>query len=404
MWEALKNQGYSYSSFEDADVVVLNACTVTQSAERDIRRFISKVRRKNPKAKIVLTGCHAQVYPERNFGCDLVLGQKEKFLIADFLAKKGVYVARLEDDGIPDIFLFEPQSSGRTRFFLKIQDGCDKFCTYCIVPYARGKPRSQSASRIIQIMEELKKKGFNEVVLSGIEIASYYDPVANLDLKGLLRVLEEVETPKRIRLSSVDPLYVDREFIDILASSKKIAKSIHLPIQSGADAILKRMGRKYTAENVAEVVRELKARVDNIGIGADIIVGFPKEGESEFEETRKFIESLELSYLHVFPFSPREKTVAFNMEDKIDEEVKRKRVKIMKELDRKIRTSFYEKNIGRKLTILTEKKVYYHCYMRGFSENYIPVLVKYDSSCVNQFLDVTIVSIKDGKVFGSIVN
>ncbi len=402
--ENLKKEGHLPASFEEADLFIVNACTVTESAERDGKRFIRKVREKKPDAKIILTGCHAQVYPERNFGAELVLGQKEKFQIVNFLDRSGTYVSELNDGELYDWPIGLSTYQKRTRFFLKIQDGCDRFCSYCVVPYARGKPKSRSVNQILNLMGELKDLGIKEVVLSGIEISLYHDPTCGLDLKGLLRLLEEAKTPERIRLSSVDPLYVDSEFINIMASSKKITPSIHLSVQSASDVILERMGRKYNRSYLEEVIQELKAKVKNIGIGMDIIVGFPGEGEAEFLETLKFVESMDIYYLHVFPFSSREKTFASRMDRMVDEVVKRKRVKIMKDLDRRCRLSFFEKNLGKRLSVLPENKVSQEGYMKGFSENYIPVFIPYDSRLIQQLVSVCVSEIKDGRVFGVVLS
>lgn len=396
----LQEAGFTPSDSEDADIVVINACTVTENAEKDTKRVILRTRRRNRKAKVILAGCHPQVYPEKNFGAELVLGQNEKFNIVDYIEKVGVFVGELENDGyFKDKsygFSFEP----RTRFFLKIQDGCDKLCSYCIVPFARGKPKSMPVEEIIKIMRDLKKEGTKEVVLSGIEIASYYDPVPRLDFKGLLRLLEKSETPERIRLSSVDPLYIDSEFIGILSSSKKLARSLHIPLQSGCNSILEKMGRRYKAEEVKDVIEELKFKIEDIGIGLDVIVGFPGEGESEFNETVRFIESLGIYYLHIFPFSPREKTLASKMTGFVEDSVKRKRVHVLKEIDKRNRLLFYEKYIGQVLKILPEKKIYQGGYMKGFSDNYIPVFLPHELDLVNHFIDVLITDVKGGRVFG----
>jgi threonylcarbamoyladenosine tRNA methylthiotransferase MtaB len=399
MDEKMKEAGFTRSNPESADIVIINACTVTESAERDLRRYISRIRRTNNKAKIVLAGCHAQAYPEKNFGADLMLGQKEKFEIVNYLHGAGTFVDEEIDgflDEIPSHFSLGP----RTRFFLKIQDGCDKYCAYCIVPFARGKPRSRPVQEILKIMRELKEKGIKEVVISGIEIASYYDGFQRTDLKGLLKILEESDTPSRIRLSSIDPLFIDQEFISIFSSSKKLARSLHIPLQSGCDSILQAMGRKYEAEIVKDIIEELKKKVEGIGIGLDIIVGFPGEGEREFLETLRFIESLDVYYLHIFPFSPRHRTLASKMADQIGDEERKRRVKMLKEIDKRKRLAFYERHLGRILNVVPEKKVYEGGYVRGFSENYIPVFIPSEDGIINRLFEVKVREIKGGKVFG----
>ncbi|MDW8002483.1 MAG: tRNA (N(6)-L-threonylcarbamoyladenosine(37)-C(2))-methylthiotransferase MtaB [Deltaproteobacteria bacterium] len=397
--EKLKKIGCQAERAEEAEIIIVNACTVTESAERDAKRLISRIRRAKSGVKIILTGCHPQVYPQKNFGSDLVLGQKERFDITSYLDKEGIFVSELDD------YLLErlPSDFGltdKTRFFLKIQDGCDMYCTYCVVPYARGRPRSRPLDEILRFMAELKKRGVKEVVLSGIEIASYRDPESGIDLKGLLRILEVSETPERIRLSSCDPLYIDSEFITILESSRKLARSIHIPLQSGSDSVLERMGRKYKSGHIKEILGELKRKIPNIGIGLDVIAGFPGETESEFTETLRFIEALDVYYLHVFPFSPRENTEASKMPNLVDEKIKKERVRVLKELDRRMRLRFYMKHLGLRLEILPEKKIYRGHYMKGLSDNYIPVLIPYEGRLVNEFTYVVPKEIKEGKLIG----
>ena len=262
----LREKGFAPGPVAAADFVIVNACTLTAGAERDARRFINRARTLNRKAVVVLAGCHGQAYPDTALGADIVLGHEEKFRVDEFLTEKGSFVSNtrifpMEDapvNGLP---------SGRTRVFLKVQDGCDNFCAYCVVPIARGKPRSRPVEEINRVMKSFRERGIKEVVLTGIELASFSDPLSGTDFKGLLRVLEEADTPPRLRISSIDPLYVDDEFIGIIASSAKIARSLHIPLQSGSNPVLERMGRRYTSEFVGEVLDKLKSRIDAVGIG-----------------------------------------------------------------------------------------------------------------------------------------
>lgn len=397
----LRERGFVPSSPEAADFVIINACTVTEGAERELRRIISRIRRlPGSKKKIVITGCHAQVYPFKDYGAELVLGQREKFSINDLLSKNGRFVGDIGDsiDEIPSMRFLGP----RTRFFFKIQDGCDRFCTYCVVPYARGVPRSRPLSEILEFLRELKDLNVKEVVLCGIEIASYRDPVRGYDLKRLLEILEDSETPERIRLSSIDPLFIDEEFIRILSKSKKICRSIHIPLQSASDRILSRMGRSYRSSEVREILDELDSKVEGIGIGLDIICGFPGESEDDFLQTLKFVESSPVYYLHVFPFSPREGVEAARFGSKVDEAEKKRRVRILRELDRKLRERFFTRHIGQRLEVLLEKKVYDGSLLKGYTSNYIPVHVPYSSHIVNELVDVEIERVIGGKVLGRI--
>jgi threonylcarbamoyladenosine tRNA methylthiotransferase MtaB len=398
----LKQAGLSNSSLKEADVVVINACTLTGGAERDIRRFISRARRENEGARVILTGCHGQVYPERAFGADLVLGQEEKFHLTEFLGKSGVFrsekgtsfLEKVHVDGLP---------VGKTRFFLKIQDGCHNFCSYCIVPFARGNPRSRPAREIMEIMKSLKEKGVKEVVLTGIEISAYRDPSTGMDLRALLTTLAEAETPPRIRMSSIDPLFIDDEFIEIMAGSEKIMKSLHIPLQSGSDDILERMGRHYTREFMRDLIERLTTRIPHIGIGLDVIVGFPGEDEGRFNETMRFLESANIYYLHVFPFSARIGTKAAEMEGKVPETEKKERVRLLRNLDVAKRQAFYRCFIGSKMQIIPEGKIYKGKYMRGYSDNYLPLYLPYEKKLENCLLEVTIEAIEDGLLLGSVI-
>ena len=305
----LMKKGYEPAAMAQADVIIVNACTVTEGAVRDLRRFCNHARRRNPDATLVLAGCHAQVYPGEGFGAHLVLGQAEKFRIDEFLGRTGVYV---EGGGTPawDASREGVPLEGKTRAFLKIQDGCDKYCAYCIVPYARGAPRSRPWEDIAAAMGVLEGRKVPEVVLTGIEIGSYRDPASGMDFVDLMERLEDERTPPRIRISSIDPAVLDERFIGAMARSRKLARSLHLPVQSGSDRILERMGRRHSTQQIARTIEMLRTLMADVGIGMDIITGFPGEGEEEFSETVQFVESVPVYYLHVFPFSPRPGTAA----------------------------------------------------------------------------------------------
>ena len=405
MKNKLKDAGLTLSSLLHADFIIINACTVTEGAERDIRRFINRCRRMNKTGKIILAGCHPQAYPGSTFGADIILGQNEKFDVEKFLEEKGCFVESKGEfslEGIPAIT--GELQEGKTRFFFKIQDGCDKFCSYCIVPYARGIPRSRPAGEVREFLRDLKEKGIKEVVLTGIEISAYHDPVTGSGLKGLLRTLENHETPERIRLSSIDPLYIDSDFIDIVASSKKITKSLHIPLQSGSDRILALMKRNYTQAYIRKILERLNRKIPDIGIGMDVITGFPTEDEKAFEETCRFLESIDIYYLHVFPFSVRAGTEASLMEGSVTESAKKQRVHELKGLDTKKRQAFYQRFTGANVLIIPEGKLYKGLYMRGYTDNYIPVHIPCEKTLENKLVKVKITGMNDGLVMGRTVN
>ena len=395
----LRQAGLVASSMSRADVIVINACSLTGRAETDARQFVLRSRRTNPGAKVALVGCHAQAYPDRAFGADLVLGQGEKFDFTRYLSGTGRFVSETRKFGVEKA----PAENGRkerTRFFFKVQDGCDRFCTYCVVPYARGNSRSRPASEIAAFMTGLKGQGVKEVVLTGIDLGTYHDPALGGGLNELLLFLEDLDTPPRLRLSSVDPRCLDDDFISLLARSRKLAKSIHIPVQSGSDRILRAMGRGYDAAFITDVVAELVRRVGNIGIGIDLMAGFPGEDEEAFNETCDLAETLEVSYFHVFPYSEREGTKASAFPGKVAEAAKRARVAALKRMDARKREAFAMRHLGERVRIIPEGKLYGGRLMRGFSDNYLPVYIPYEKTLENNLVEVTIRGMEGSRVIG----
>jgi len=395
----LREAGCTQGSMPAADIIIVNACSLTGRAETDARRFIMRARRVNGRARIALVGCHAQAYRDRGLTAELILGQKEKFDPGLYLSDKGCIVS----DGRTFPLERAPvdaRERDRTRFFFKIQDGCNKFCSYCVVPRARGAGRSRPVDEIANFLAALRGKGVKEVVLTGIDLAAYRDPLTGADLKGLLRLLETLDSPARIRLSSVDPAFIDDEFIAIMAASSKIAGSIHIPVQSGCDAILRSMGRHHDSNLVSDVVGRLVTRVEGIGIGMDIMVGFPGEDEEAFLRTYSFIEKLPVSYLHVFPFSERAGTKACSLPGKVGEAVKRERVRRLKQLDARKREAFARRFIGTRLRVIPEAKVHPGRMVKGFSDNYLPVYLPYEKTLENNLVEVTIEGMEGTRLMG----
>lgn len=395
----LKEAGHTVGPANEADFIVINACTLTDGAERDIRRFINVSRRENGSVSIILAGCHGQVYPDCAFGADVVLGQNEKFRVADFLDKKGVFVGSLSDTPMEG-FQIDTLPKGRTRFFLKIQDGCDRFCSYCIVPYARGNPRSRPAEETMRIMKDLREKGVLEVVLTGIEISAYHDPVSGMKLADLLNAFEKGDTPPRIRMSSVDPTFINDDFIEFMAKSVKLMKSIHIPLQSGSDDVLLNMGRGYKSSYVKDITEKLIRRIPSVGIGFDVITGFPGEDGKRFMETVHFLQQIPVYYLHVFPFSMRAGTRAAAMKETVTPGEKRERVRFLRQIDGMKRTVFYNRFIGTETDVILENKLYKGQYMRGYTENYIPVHIPYDRRLENRLMRVVMERIEEGMLIG----
>ncbi len=397
----LQGAGYAPAGADLADLVVINACTVTEGAVRDIRRFINRVRRENPGAKVVLAGCHPQAYPDNTFGADLVLGQAEKLSPDQYARAAGIFVGPRESlamDKAPE----DAAMAGKTRFFFKIQDGCDRFCSYCVVPYARGKPRSRPLAEMLRTMETLRDRGMQEVVLTGIEISAWHDPETGAGLTELIAILEDAPTPPRIRLSSIDPLMFDTAFIEAAASSRKLARSFHIPLQSASDPVLAAMRRPYRQKDVRQILDRILARMPDAGIGMDVIAGFPGEGEDLFEETRAFLESCPVYYLHVFPYSLRPGTAAALMEDMVPQGTRKARVRVLRQIDVRKRDAFHHRFTGSRVRIIPEGKRCLGRYMRGYTDNYMPVHIPYDRRLENRMVEVRINKVEAGIVLGEI--
>lgn len=382
----LEERGYHLVPFEEgADITIINTCCVTHRADFESRQMVRRALRTNPKSLIIVSGCYSQVEPEafaHMEGVNYLVGNREKNHIPDLLPMmvKGelpqIQVSDIQEEKLfSDISLYTFHH--HTRAFLKIQDGCNARCSYCIVPHARGPSRSLPPARVIEHMRVLKERGFKEVVLTGIHIGSYgLDLPSPFALEKLLQRLEIEDTPHRIRLSSIEPLDFSPNLISILSQSGKVCPHLHIPIQSGDDEILKMMNRNYDHALLSGLIQDLHGRIPEVSIGADVIVGFPGETEERFKNTFKLIESLPLSYLHVFPFSKRKGTPAAQFLKRMDEKTIKQRAERMRELGREKRRSFYRRFLHQELKVLVEdRKEKGQGGWRGFSQNYIPVLL-----------------------------
>ncbi|HMK74967.1 MAG TPA: tRNA (N(6)-L-threonylcarbamoyladenosine(37)-C(2))-methylthiotransferase MtaB [Thermodesulfobacteriota bacterium] len=386
LMDALEQRGYALVPFEGgADVAIINTCTVTHRADFQSRQTVRRALRSNPNSLIIVTGCYPQVEPDAFLemkGALYLLGNKEKNQIPDLLPlmQKGEY-PRVRVGDIQKEAPFSETSlhsfHRHTRAFLKIQDGCNGRCTYCIVPHARGRSRSLQPQRVIGNLKVLKEKGFREVVLTGIHLGAYgldFDPP--FPLERLIGQLEKEETPDRIRLSSIEPGDFSPELIRTLSQSGKICPHLHISIQSGDDEILEKMNRGYNRSYLSDLIRELHLRIPHLSVGADVIVGFPGETEEKFKHTYEFVESLPFSYLHVFPFSRRKGTPAFQFPQRVDEREIKKRAEAMRELGKQKRLAFYRQFLDQELSVLIEdRKEKSTGRWKGLSRNYVPVLL-----------------------------
>jgi threonylcarbamoyladenosine tRNA methylthiotransferase MtaB len=384
--DALEQKGYALIPFEEgADITIINTCTVTHRADFQSRQMVRRAFRSNPNSLIIVTGCYPQVEPDAFIKMKEVrylLGNGEKNQIPDLLPlmQKGEF-PRVQVGDIQKETLFSetPFHSfhRHTRAFLKIQDGCNAYCSYCIVPHARGRSRSLHPERVVENLKIFKEKGFKEVVLTGIHLGAYgLDLNPPFPLEKLIGQLEEEETPYRIRLTSIEPGDFSPELIFTLSQSNKICPHLHIPIQSGDDEILKKMNRGYNHSFLSDLIQELHLRIPRLSIGADVIVGFPGETEEKFQHTYGLVESLPFSYLHVFPFSRRKGTPVSQFPKGVDEEAIKKRAESMRELGKQKRQVFYRQFLNQELSVLVEdRKEKETGRWKGLSRNYIPVLI-----------------------------
>jgi len=398
--------GYSVVNFgKQADISIVNTCVVTQRAEFKSRQTIRRAIKYSPQAFIIVVGCYAQINDEdvsRIPGVNMILGSEEKFKVLDFLNglnKTGKVFIKKSSSSCG---FYKEEGNGystdRTRAFLKVQDGCNYYCSYCIVPYARGESRSRSISNIINQATNLTNSGFKEIVLTGVNLAEYYD---DCNLTSLVKKLININNVPRIRLSSIEVNKIDDEFIDLITGSEKICKHLHIPLQSGDSKILSLMKRKYTPEYYKRKIDKIVKKIPEIGIGTDVIVGFPGEKRENFENTLKFVKELPFSYIHVFGFSPRSGTKAENLPDNVNHEEIKERSQILRYIAKEKKKSFLHKNVGRIEEVVFESKE--EKIFSGFSSNYIRVKCK-GEDLRNKLKRVKIVKSEDLYVNGEILN
>lgn len=392
---SLEESGFQMSSdYEKADYFVINTCSVTDNADQKCRKLIRDFKKSNLNSKIIILGCYAQLKPEEIQsieGVDLVLGAGDKFRLSEFL--KGL---EMNQPGIPqrkdinEIKEFFPSYSlgERTRSFLKVQDGCDYSCTFCTIPLARGKSRNGSIKDIVNDALILGEKGIQEIVLTGVNIGDFGKTTGESFFQ-LIKCLDEVESIARFRISSIEPNLLTPEIIEFVAGSKRFMPHFHIPLQSGSNTILGLMRRRYRAETYKEKIKEIHSLMPNPGIGVDVIVGFPGETETEFMETYQFLESLEISYLHVFSYSERENTLAKSMEGKVKPQIKSQRSALLHDLSEAKSEEFARKNLGRILPILFER-VPKDGKMKGFSPNYIQLENPFNSEWINRIVPIQV--------------
>ena len=374
---------------ENADICVINTCSVTDLADKKCRQAIRRISKQHPNAFVVVTGCYAQLKPEEVAhieGVDLVLGAEQKLDILYYLndLHKTDADGEIHTSASKDIRTFTPSCSAddRTRHFLKVQDGCDYFCSYCTIPFARGRSRNGSIESLVKQAEEVAAQGGKEIVLTGVNIGDFGKTTGETFI-DLIRALDEVEGIERYRISSIEPNLITDEAIDFVAGSKRFAPHFHIPLQSGSDDVLKLMRRRYDTALFRHKIEKIKSILPDAFIGVDVIVGTRGETDAYFEDARRFIESLDVTQLHVFSYSERPGTQALKIDYVVDPKVKHIRSQILLDLSEKKLQAFYEAHIGREAKVLFEhtKK---DGMMHGFTENYIKVETPYDASLINE--------------------
>ena len=398
----------SFDKEEKNDIYVINTCSVTNMSDRKSRQLIRKCIRENEDAVIIVTGCYAQGSPDEISqikGVTAVIGNSEKEKIVE-IAKEIIQKKekkKLVNNEVTGGFSFPALASyqEKTRAIIKIQDGCNSFCSYCIIPYVRGRLRSRDKNEIISEVKSLVKNGYTEIVLSGIHVCNYGIDTKDMTFVKLLQMIEKVDGVSRIRLSSIEPLAFNNEFFEFYKNTKKLCPHFHISLQSGSDSVIKRMNRHYTAEYFYNTVKKLREINPLTEITTDVIVGFPEETDSEFNETLELVKKVGFLKVHTFKYSMRDGTVASKMENQIDEKIKDKRSKIIIEESKKIEKERIEAYKGKKLTVLFEEKK--DGFWHGFSDNYINVYVKSESDLSGKIFDVFIKDIKKLSAFGELL-
>ena len=411
MEQMLLSHGYEIVSFENqADIYIINTCSVTNMADRKSRQMLHKAKKKNPNAVVVAAGCYVQAAPKEvlaDAGVDLVIGNNRKQDLVQILED---YFKEHREEAVIDINKEQEYEeleldfvSDHTRAYIKVQDGCNQFCSYCIIPYTRGRVRSRAKQDVISEIKRIAKNGTKEVVLTGIHLSSYgKDLKDGTDLLDLIKAVQEVDGIQRIRLGSLEPRIITLEFAQELRRLDKFCPHFHLSLQSGCEATLKRMNRHYTPEEYYEKCELLREVFDHPAITTDVIVGFPGETEEEFEETYKFLEKVNFYEMHVFKYSKRKGTRAAEMENQVPEPIKTKRSNILLELTRECSKRYRSFWIGREVNVLLEEKIVLdgEVYTVGHTKEYVKAAVKGEFSSntfitgkINGFLNEEIVNL-----------
>ncbi len=383
IWQLFKQEGYEQVDFDrTADVYLINTCTVTNTGDKKSRQIIRRAVRKNPEAIIAVTGCYAQTSPAEVMdipGVDLVIGTQDRDKIMSYIRR--IQAERQPINAVRNIMktrVFEeldvPGFSERTRAFLKIQEGCNNFCTFCIIPWSRGLSRSRSPESVLKQARQLVEAGYREIVLTGIHTGGYGDDLEDYKLAHLLRDLDRVDGLRRVRISSIEASQITDDVIEVLNTSPKMCRHLHIPLQAGDDEVLKRMRRKYTTDEFAQKISKIHAAMPGVAVTTDVIVGFPGETEQMYRNGYRFMEQMGFAEMHVFPYSKRNGTPAARMEDQVDDETRHRRVHELIELSGRMRLDYARRFVGQVLDVIPERsKDRTDGRMAGHADNYLQV-------------------------------
>lgn len=411
MMEKFINEGYSVVDFSEyADVYVINTCTVTNMGDKKSRQMISRARRTNEAAIIAVVGCYSQIASEeiaKIQGVDVILGSRNKGNIVYWVNRAKEEKKQLVE--VNDVLKnkeFEELSikdyQDKTRAFLKIQDGCNRFCSYCLIPYARGAVCSKAPEQIIKEVKELSQNGFKEIILSGVHTASYgVDLPGQWNLIKVLEAIDEIPGIERIRIGSIDPTFFTEGVIDRIANLEKLCPHFHLSLQSGCNETLKRMNRHYTVEEYREILKNLRDKLKDVSITTDIIAGFPGESEEEFNKTYDFLKEIKLSKMHIFKYSKREGTKAAKMPFQVDGTLKEVRSKKLIQLNDVLEKEYMEKYLNREMKVLYEQQIgNKENYYEGYTENYIKVVSHSEEDITGKIIETKLVDISEEHMKG----
>lgn len=399
----LKENGYQIVDFDSkADIYIINTCTVTNTSDKKSEKMIKRARKQNKDAIIIAMGCHAQIKGD-NIDADIIIGNKDKSKIISLIEEyqenknkiKRIY--NLDNVSFEDMYISSFNS--HTRAFVKIQDGCDAFCSYCIIPYARGPIRSKDPKTVIKEITSLVENGYKEIILTGIHTGKYGKDI-NYTFEQLLKEIIKIKNLYRIRISSIEINELTDPILNLIKDNQVIAKHLHIPLQSGSDKILKLMDRKYDLKFYKDRIEKIRKMIKDISITTDLIVGFPNENEKDMEDTLKFLKEIKFTKIHTFPYSKREGTKAASMENQIDETIKRKRVKTVLELSDQLEQDFYQSKLNETEEVIIEQTKDGKSY--GYTSNYIKVEI--DSPLKpNEVISVKINKVNNKKVTGKII-